>query len=553
MQDTMNPISQQSQMSAPVVPPDMSNPEPVGGAVAPVTAKTFDVASMYEDALSKGDPVSMYSLTSRVKGTEIEPVVRRSADIMQKNLDEFQKDIKPVMDKGGIGTPEGRIAAGQTIDYMANKPQKMRAFVEMLLGNPNWRLFVTGGTEKTEIKYDLQGNPIEKTTNELGRTVRAVDANTGQQLTREQVAARGNFVPSLQEAIGYKTQVEQARFNTEAFNKANAATADYSAKAPELKELYGELGQRLKNLGQVDLSAAQRQAIGTFTNRSLGFSQTVSDGLNALRQKVDNKNVSLSEAQQKSLSAVLEKLGFRVGADGSVINKTGEAVTKNELDQAQKSLTNSAQFDRNFSQSKEDFIRSEVFKGLGEADMRNIGRVLDLQQMVERTQLELSSKHGTLPFLVNPKSYQLGDEFVRGEALALIGEFNQEATQAFADWRKAQLARYKDKSQVPTAGELESAFARTDAFRELRQQFADRNREIMRRSAQGRPETGQTAADYSVTIGLGEAPQEKPKSIRGRSITSPEVRPERSAGSKPPEKPKNPSARDLAAQFGGRK
>ena len=540
MQATMNPIAPEAQMAAPVAPPDINNPAPVGGAVAPVRAETFDVASMYEDAASTGNPASMYSLTSRVKGTELEPVVKRSADIMQKNLDEFQKDIKPVMDKGGPSTPEGRLAVGKTIDYMADKPQKMRAFVELLLGNPNWRLFVTGGTEKTELIYDLQGNPIEKTKNELGRTLKAVDANTGQPLTREQVAARGGFVPSLQEAIGYQEKKATSAFNTQALNAANAATSAYEAKAPELNQVYGEMRQRLQNLAGADLSAEQRKAIGAFTNRTLGYSQTVSDGLNALRQKVDNKNVSLSEAQQKNLNAVLGESGLRVGADGSIINKSGENVTKNELEQIQKNLTNGTQFDRNFTQSKDDFIRSEVFKGLSEAEMKNIGRILDLQQIAERTQLELSSKHGTLPFLINPKSYQLGDEFVRGEASALIGEFNQQATQAFADWRKQQLAKFKDKSQIPSAGELESAFARTQAFRDLRQQFADKNREILRRPAQSRPATGETPADFGIGLGLGEAPKEQPKSIRGRSITNPEI------------KSKTPSARDLAKQFGGR-
>ena len=413
----------------------------------------------------------------------------------------------------------------------------------MLIGNPNWRLFVTGGTEKKEIVYDNQGNPIEKTKNELGTTLKAVDANTGQQLTREQVAARGGFVPSLQEAIGYKTRVQEAQFNTQAFNAANAATSAYEAKAPELKELYGEMRQRLQNLAGADLSAEQRKAIGAFTNRTLGYSQTVSDGLNALRQKVDNKNVSLSEAQQKNLNAVLGESGLRVGADGSIINKSGENVTKNELEQIQKNLTNGTQFDRNFTQSKDDFIRSEVFKGLSEAEMKNIGRILDLQQAAERTQLELSAKHGTLPFLINPKTYQLGDEFVRGEASALIGEFNQQATQAFATWRKEQLAKFKDKSQVPSAGELESAFARTQGFRDLRQQFADMNREILRRPAQSRPATGETPADFGIGLGIGPAPKEEPKSIRGRSIKNPEVKPER----------KTPSARDLATQFGGRK
>lgn len=538
----MTPVPVQApEMAAPVAPPDINNPEPVGGAVAPVRARDVDVSMMYEDALSTGNPASMYSLTSRVKGTEFEPVVKRSAEIMQRNLADFEKDIKPVMDKGGPGTPEGRLAVGKTIDYMADKPQKMRAFVELLLGNPNWRLFVTGGTERTEIKYDMQGNPLEKTTNELGKTTKIVDANTGQVLTREEVAARGNLVPSLQEAIGYQERKATSAFNTQALNTANAATAAYEAKAPELNQLYGEMRQRLQNLAGADLSEAQRAAIGAFTNRSLGYSQTVSEGLNALRQKVDNKNASLSEAQQKSLSAVLDRLGFRVGADGTVTNKTGEAVTKSDLDQAQNTLTNGTQFDRNFSQSKDDFIRSEVFKGLSESEMKNLGRILDIQQAVERAQLELSTKHGTLPFLINPKSYQLGDEFVRGEASALIGEFNQRATQAFAEWRREQLTKFKDKSQVPSAGELESAFARTQAFRDLRQQFADMNREILRRPMQGRPATGETPADFGIGLGIGAAPKEQPKSIRGRSIKNPEIA------------TKGPSARDLASQFGGRK
>lgn len=538
----MTPVPvQEPQMAAPVAPPDINNPDPVGGAVAPVRARDVDVSMMYEDALSTGNPASMYSLTSRVKGTEFEPVVKRSAEIMQRNLADFEKDIKPVMDKGGPGTPEGRLAVGKTIDYMADKPQKMRAFVELLLGNPNWRLFVTGGTERTEIKYDMQGNPLEKTTNELGKTTKIVDANTGQVLTREEVAARGNLVPSLQEAIGYQERKATSAFNTQALNTANAATAAYEAKAPELNQLYGEMRQRLQNLAGADLSEAQRAAIGAFTNRSLGYSQTVSEGLNALRQKVDNKNASLSEAQQKSLSAVLDRLGFRVGADGTVTNKTGEAVTKSDLDQAQNTLTNGTQFDRNFSQSKDDFIRSEVFKGLSESEMKNLGRILDIQQAVERAQLELSTKHGTLPFLINPKSYQLGDEFVRGEASALIGEFNQRATQAFAEWRREQLTKFKDKAQVPSAGELESAFARTQAFRDLRQQFADMNREILRRPMQGRPATGETPADFGIGLGIGAAPKEQPKSIRGRSIKNPEIA------------TKGPSARDLASQFGGRK
>lgn len=529
------------QDQVPVAPPDVRNPAPVGGAVAPAQPVEADLNSLYEDAASKGDPVSMYSLTSKVKGTSAEPIIKRSAEIMQRNLKEFENDIKPAIDAGGPNTPQGRIATSKTFETIADKPQKMRAFVELLLGNPNWRNFVTGGTPRTVISYDNQGNMLEKTTNELGQIISVVDSSNGKALTRDELKARGGLVPSLAEATGYQQKKEISKFNTEALNKANAATAEYAAKAPELGNMYGELRQRLQNLYGADLSEEQRKAIGSFTNRSLGYAQTVSEGMNALKQKVDNKNVSLSESQQKSLSSVLEKLGFKIAADGSIQKGTGEAVTKTDLDQAQNTLTSGTQFQRGFNQSKEDFIRSEVFKGLGEAEMKNLGRVLDLQMAIEKSQLELTSKHGTLPFLINPKSYQLGDEFARGEASALIGEFNQQATEMFAKWRENQLRVFKEKNDIPSAGELESAFAKTGQFRELRERFAELNKDILRRPGGSRVSTGQTPAEYGIDLGIGQAAKEEPKSIKSRSLKAPKVE------SRPV------SARDLATQFGGRK
>lgn len=510
----------------PIAPPDMNTPAPVGEAIAPVEAPKTDLHSMYEDAAANGDPVSMYSLTSRVKGTPYEGAVKRSAEVMQKNLAEFENDVKPIMDAGGVSTPEGRMAASKTFQTVADKPQKMRAFVEMLMGNPKWRAYVTGGTETTSVGYDRNGKQLERTVNELGQIVSVIDSETGKPIDRKQLADRGGFLPSLDNALGFQQQKEISKFNTEAFNKSKQAIADFSAKAPVQKELAVELRQRLQNLIGSDLSEDQRKAIGSFTNRSMGYSQTVSEGLNALRQKVDNKNASLSRQEQTALNAVAEKLGFKVGADGSVTNRKGENVTKTDLEQAQNSLTNGNQFERNFNQNKEDFIRSEVFKNLKEAEMKNLGRIIDLQGMIEKNNLELTSKHGNLPFLVNPKTYQLGDEFARGEALALVNEFNQDAIDLFSRWRSRQLDTFKRTGQVPNAGELESAFANTEEFRRLREQYADKNREILKRPSVPRESTQKPASEqWSIDVGLGESAQEAPKGVRGRSLKNPEVTP----------------------------
>lgn len=520
----MTPIAPEKieDQTGPVAPPDIGNPSAVG--VSPVEPVNTDIHSMYEDAAANGDPVSMYSLTSRVKGTPMEPVVRRSAEVMKKGVDEIEAVTKPVAKAGGINTPEGRIAASKAYETIADKPQKMRAFVEMLMGNPKWRTFVTGGNETTTVGFDKNGKQLERKVNELGQIISVIDSETGLPLDRKQVADRGGFLASLDNALGFQQQKEIAGYNAKAFSKANEAMADFASKAPVQKELYGEMRQRLQNLLGSDLSEEQRRAIGSFTNRSMGYSQTLSEGFNALRQKVDNKNVSLSRQEQTALEAVAEKAGFKIGPSGQVVKKNNEAVTKTDLDQAQNSLTNGNQFERNFNQTKEDFIRSEVFKNLKEAEMKNLGRILDLQGMIEKNNLDLTSKHGNLPFLVNPKSYQLGDEFSRGEALALVGEFNQDAIELFNKWRDRQLETYKRNGQVPNAGELEAAFSKTQDFQRLRQEYAEKNREILKRPTLPRGEESKpTAQQWSIDLGLGETSKEAPKGITNRSLKEPKV------------------------------
>lgn len=523
----------------PIAPPGV---EQDASMVSPVASPEVDLNTMYEDAAESGDPVSMYSLSSRLKGTPMEEPIKRVATTMHKNLVSFEEEIKPAIEAGGASTPQGRIAVSKTFESIADKPQKMRAFVEMLMGNPKWRTFVTGGTPDTKIVYDNQGNMIEKTVDETGRIISIVDSNTGTALTREQLAQRGGLVPTLQDAIGYQKQRDEAKFNVEALNKANAATNEYAAKAPELKARYQEMQQRLQNLYGSGLNEEQRKAIGQFTTRSMGYSQSLSDGFNAMRQKVDNKNVSLSAKEQKSLGSALEAAGFKIGGDGSIVNSKGEAVSKQELDQAQKTASNGSQFEKNFTQSKDDFIRSSVFSNLGEAEMKNLGRVLDLQGEIEKTNLELASKHGTLPFLMNPKSYELGDEFSRGQASALIGEFNSEATQMFANWREQQLAKYP-KGKTPSAGELEAAFAKTAGFKELRESFAEKNRELLRKPGGSAPAIEANPIDqWSSKVGLN--PETKPRAISDRRISG--NKPEQKSETKPI------SIRDAAKKFGGR-
>jgi hypothetical protein len=514
----MNPIAPPEQMAeqGPVAPPNVNNAAPVGEAPTPVVAQNTDIHSMYEDAATNGDPVSMYALSSRLKDTPEGNAIKKAAVGMQERIASVENDAKPIFKAGGINSPEGRIEASNTFKTIADKPEKMRAIAEMLMGNKDWRKFVTGGTPTTSIGYDKNGDQLERTHNELGQTISVIDSRTGLPLDRQQLAERGGFLTSLDNAIGFQQQKDIGKFNAAAFGKANEVTNNFQAKAPVQKELYSELRQRLQGLAGSELTDKQRQAIGSFTNRSMGYSQTLSQGFNALQQKVDNKNANLSRAEQTALGAVMEKLNMKIDASGSVTKKNGEAVTKTELGQAQDTLNNGNQFERNFSQSKEDFINNKVFSNLGVKEKESLGRVLDLQGVIERNNLELN-KNGSLPFLINPKAYEIGNEFSRGEAMALIGEFNQDAIEAYGKWRAQQLQSYKRTGQVPNAGELESAFSRTPEFKDLKREYANKNHDILSRTIPAREEVPSTAEGWSLDLGL-KPEVEKPEGVKGRSM-----------------------------------
>jgi hypothetical protein len=513
----MNPIVPPEQINGPVAPPNINNIAPIGQAPAPVVAQNTDIHSMYEDAASSGDPVSMYSLSSRLKNTPEGNAIKKVADGMQERLGSIEKDVKPIFDAGGINTPEGRIQASNTFKTVADKPDKMRAIAELLMGNKDWRKFVTGGTPTTHFGYDRNGKQLERTVNELGQPIGVIDSETGTPLDRQQLADRGGFLTSLDNAIGFQQQKEIGKFNAAAFSKATEVTNSLEAKAPIQKQLYSELRQRLQGLIGSELTDQQREAIGTFTNRSMGYSQTLSQGFNALQQKVDNKNANLSRAEQTALDAVMEKLGFKIGASGSITKKNGEAVTKTELGQAQDTLNNGNQFERNFSQSKEDFINQKVFSNLNAKEKESLGRVLDLQGTIEKNNLELN-KNGSLPFLINPKSYEIGNEFSRGEAMALIGEFNQDAIEAYGKWRTKQLEAYKKTGQIPNAGELEAAFTRTSEFKDLKRDYAAKNHDILARPIPQRDKTSSPAEGWALDLGLSPEVEKPKEGVKSRSI-----------------------------------
>jgi len=97
-----------------------------------------------------------------------------------------------------------------------------------------------------------------------------------------------------------------------------------------------------------------------------------------------------------------------------------------------------------------------------------------------------------LPFLVSPAAMEVPDQFARAEVQAILGQYNAEISDKFARWRKDQLAEFEKRGQVPSAGELEAQFVKTDLFKNTRRAYHDEAMKVRTRPVETAPEKAST-------------------------------------------------------------
>ena len=446
-----------------------------------------DYAAEYRDAADSGNPAKMLDFANKARGSEFYDAAVSAADIMHKQGQEFDKYMKPIMAKGGVNTPDGRLAIRDTWEAASQKPQIGRAIVETLLGNPNARLFVTGGTVKSNIKYDDAGNPIEQFTNELGRIVRATDLKTGREIgPREFGALQAGL--DLDKTLGRKNATAIQEFNVGEFNKAENASQSLAAATPTQRNLYVNQQKMLDQLHGMGLNNKQLEELASFSSKQIGYTQSVTSGFNAMDQYVRSKGVGIDESTKKAAQSGFEKFGLKAGLDGSVTDSNNVKVDKNYLDQLQKNFSKNNNFEQNYSQTKEDAIKSEVYKNLNAQQKQVFDSLLENSRRIEAKNAELFNTHGALPFLANPAAMNVGDQFARAEVQAIFGQMNADATDMYNEWRRGQVEEFRKRGQVPSAGQLENAFAKTPQFEQLRLDYAELATKVRLRPVETAPE-----------------------------------------------------------------
>ena len=473
--DTLTPVAPPTNTVQPIVPVAAAAPV----AVAPVvpttitTPKSNDLVGSYVSAVESGDPKIMETVVAQAKGTPLENATTNAHKVMVGNDRRLTELTKPVVEAGGINTQEGRLLASKVFEDQSNNPQWMRAIAEHLMGNPNARLFITGGTPKTEITYDDQGNQLEETRNELGKRLSVKDVRTGQLLTPEEYANRGGGITDREQTMARIAAKSNQAYNVTAANKANEQALDYAAASPEISNLASETTTLNTKLMGSNLSAADKAELASFTSRQIGDTQSVNNGFNALDQFTKSNGVGMDSSTKQAAKAGASLLGLTINGDGSLTNSKNQKVDRATLDQLQKTYSSNHNFEQTFSQTQQNAIQSKFYKNMNEEQQRDFNQILLNNRRLEQKSSELIAKHGTPSFIINPAAPGVFDNFSQGAGQGVIAQFNAAAMQEYAAWRNDQLAAMKKLGQIPNAGQLEAAFVRTAEYQKLMRTFED--------------------------------------------------------------------------------
>jgi len=470
---------------APVAPPvdSTDTSQPVGVAPIPtvdpsVSLPKPDLHDSYVEAVQSGDPSLMSTVAQNAKGTNLEPLADTAHKIMVQNDTRLSELTAPIEAKGGLNTEQGRIAAANVFEDQSDKPQWLRAIGEKLMGNPDARLFITGGTPKTVITYDDQGRQLEEVRNELGKRLSVKDVGTGQQLTPEQYQARGGGIIDREQTLGRIAAKSMQAFNVDVANKANDQAMAYGASAPAIRWLAAENTALHQNLMQSNLDPALKTQIASFTSRQLGDSQSLNNGFNALDQFTRSRGVGMDNSQKAAAKAAADALGLNIGADGSVTDSKNVKVDKASLDQLQKTYSSNHNFEQNFTQTKNDAIKSGLYGNMSFDQQKAFDQILLNNSRIEGKMSEMIKNHGTPSFLINPATPGVFDAFSLGAGQNVLTQFNAAAMEEYAGWRKQQIELMKKHGQIPQPGELENAFIRTDNYQKLMRTYEDESWKI---------------------------------------------------------------------------
>ena len=510
---------------------------PVANAVSPIAvasdlglsnvlpenvAPAMSVGQQYDQALDSGEPHQMIKIAQANPNTPVAIAATRAADLMHFGTQTINAMVKPIEDAGGLGTPQGNIAAATEAKkyFGQEKPQMWNAFIYSLTGNKKMaQAAITGGDVLYKTVPDKEGNLIQVGINQLGKIIDAEDVGSGQKLSREEYQSRAVGRQTYENTLDYKTKEIQAKANSENWN---AKTKRDSIAEQSYRGVILPLAQRLLDDSQSvkDISPEVRSQLFKYVNNSMSSVAKSGESKDLLRQK--QANAAINEGKQLTDSE-RTSLGLPAGLyswtkEGVKSEKTGESKSWTALDQDQSTKSKSNEIENNYSQTKESLTKYFQTLKLPKDQQDTVLRILDSGKEIGRKLLELQPD--TPKFLFTPNTTDSEDPFsiIQGKAVQLLT--NGQLLRLNAEYTNSAKAAAERKGGLPpNPFDIENGFARSSEFRKVVHEGMSMTNDLIKRHAETRniqDLTGRAAnpsgpvAPPAQTSTLGAPPEQSP-------------------------------------------
>jgi hypothetical protein len=507
-------------MPDPIAPSYSIAPQPVSPtgirAEPPVQAPpsaSNDLKTGYELAIQSKDPGVLQNYAQQARGTAFGDEAALASEVIKSNHAEYDRLIAPIQKAGGVDTPEGRIEAAKTYDYVGKDPKFGEWLIHYLMKDPMARVYAGAGNIKTELKYGVDGQLVEVHRNELGSVVRAKNFATGKELSKPEYDAL-KAESGVGKVITEERLKNQAAFNADARNLEDKQLNTYVAFSKKLEDAGRSVVDLGNGLAQSGVKPGDVAKLVSFGNQSLTESQSKSKLASELGSLTKGATASQDIEKIKKISA---QLGITdvvsVKSDGSLIRKNGETVSLSELAQKTSQETASSAFENATTGNQQQRAMGALFSKLSPPQQQALLRMVDLQSNVTNDYNKIRSEVGDLRFLVNLNDLDpmrgFGATLAKGESMI----HNAQMINEYAKTRGEHLKVFEANGKNPSAGEMQAAFTRTAGYNEKADELTKKVNQyiefdIKEKTAE---EQGKAAAEAAKPVKAVAPPKTKPE------------------------------------------
>jgi hypothetical protein len=471
------------------VPPAAINPmgaAPVNPAAIPVAQVETPVAASptqrEDDAIANRDVKGLVNIARDNIGTPTADIAMKVAKGIEERTSKFNSLVKPIDEKGGVATPDGRMEFVKQFQTTADKPQWGNALISYVLGDKKAAVLqVTGGAVSSKVTFDNNGDMILEKVNELGEPVSYTDRKTGRPISEAEYAKRVGGISAWSNTLKGKLEQETRTKSQEAFLKDEESANHWHQLTQNQKQFHAENYDTLSKLKSDLPSGLYNKIIGS-VSQSLGQANASSTGKSVFNQIADRvgrgESVTVTDKMAGTLNVPVGTV-LRLSGDHLVDTSNKYNVSMDKL-KAQTDTENiNKEATQNASQTMSSIAEAERLGQLNSIEAAKLRRVIENSQNMGRELAIATEKYGKPSFVSLPTSASFIDKQAQVMAQSLQGMQNADQMDSYIKYRREANAGYKETNTVPLPGEIGTNYLKQEAPKVIRQIYSDEISKVM--------------------------------------------------------------------------